>query len=175
MSAIPWYDLNWFDYAIIGVVALSTVVSFFRGFIREALSLLIWVIGIIVAFKFSPALQQYIHQITKWGVLSYVVAFALIFLSVWLLGLLINLALRSVVKRAGLGGTDRMVGLVFGFLRGFLMVAVIMMFIDVSPFKNTQLVKNSALVPQFKGIVAMLDQYVPKDVGPLAQWAMGRK
>ena len=86
MSSVPWYSFNWLDYTIVGIVVLSTIVSFFRGFIREAISLCIWAIGIVLALKLAPQLEERIHAVTHWDTLSYVLAFGVVFFSVWLIG-----------------------------------------------------------------------------------------
>lgn len=173
MSQLPWYELNWFDCAMVALVAVSIIVSFFRGFVREALSLSIWAIGLVLAFKFAPRLEFEIHHVTQWGMGSYLMAFAAVFLCVWIVGLLISLAMRSWVSRVGLGFADRMIGVCFGALRGFLVVSVVLMFVSMSPYKNAQAILTSKLAPRFHKIVATLDHYVPEDMQHLTRWAMG--
>jgi len=173
MNPIPWYDLNWFDYAMIGIVVMSVLVSFFRGFVREAVSLSIWTVGLILAFKLSPLLETHIHRITHWGMMSYLIAFAVIFLAVWIVGLLISLALRSVISGVGLGFVDRMVGVCFGAIRGVLVVSVMLMFVSMSPFKHASTIQASRIAPEFHKVIAMLDHYVPQDMQRLTQWAAG--
>jgi membrane protein required for colicin V production len=173
MSQLPWYDLNWFDYTMIALVALSIIVSFLRGFVREAISLSIWAIGLVLAFKFAPPLEQHIHQVTQWNAASYWVAFGVIFLSVWIVGLLISLVIRSIASRVDLGFADRMISVCFGVLRGLLVVSVGLMFISMSPYKNSEAVLTSKLTPHFHRVVATLDHYVPQNMQHLTHWAVG--
>ena len=89
--------MNFFDYIIIAVIALSTIGSFFRGFAREFMSLIVWVVGIVAALKLAPVLEPHIMATMHWSTMSYVAAFVLIFLSIWLIGLFISLAIRTVL------------------------------------------------------------------------------
>ncbi|MGL4978074.1 MAG: CvpA family protein, partial [Plesiomonas sp.] len=52
----------WVDYAILGVIGFSSLVSLVRGFVREALSLVTWVVAFFVASHFYPELAQYFTQ-----------------------------------------------------------------------------------------------------------------
>jgi membrane protein required for colicin V production len=173
MSSIPWYEFNWLDYTMIAVVGLSVLVSFFRGFIKEALSLTVWAIGFALAFKFAPAVEKQIHQITHWEMLSYLVGFAAIFFGVWLLGMLLSIAIRSIVSRVGIGVGDRVIGMCFGAIRGLLLVSVMLMFVSMSPYKNSNVVHTSRLAPSFSRVVASLDKFVPTDIQRFTHWAMG--
>ena len=92
-----------------------------------------------------------------------------------LLALLVNLAIRSIVLRVSLGSFDRLIGGFFGVVRGVLLVAVILMFINVSPFRNASVITHSRLVPSFHRVVVEMDGYVPKQMQRVTHWAMGGK
>ena len=155
--------MNFFDYIIIIVILLSTIGSFFRGFAREFMSLVVWVVGIVAALKFAPVLEPHIMTTMHWTSASYVAAFALIFLSIWLIGLFISLAIRTVLDRVGLGPLDRVIGLAFGFARGVLLIAVLMMFINVSALESSPTIQTSLLAPQFHTLALKLTSFIPAD------------
>jgi len=171
--SFPWYELNELDYVMIGLVTLSALVSFFRGFVKEALSLTVWVLGFVLAFKFAPVLEKQIHGITHWGMLSYFAGFIIIFVGVWLIGLLVSLIIRSVVVRVGLGLGYRLLGVCFGVIRGLLIVSVLLMFINMSPYRNNNFVHSSKIAPSFQRIVANLDRFIPRNTQRVGHWAMG--
>ena len=175
MNAASWYDFNWFDYVMIGLVVLSVVISFFRGFVREAISLCVWAIGLLAAFKFAPLLEQHIHKITNWDMMSYALAFMVIFISVWLVGLLISLVVRTITSGVGLGFVDRLLGVCFGVVRGGLVVAVLLMFISMSPHKDDGFVQGSKIAPRFNRVVALMDHHIPLDMQRLTNFAMAGK
>ncbi len=99
--------MNWVDFVIIGIIAISAIVSFFRGFLREALSLLIWVIAIWMAVMFYPAVEPMIPQ--DWGLPATVrmaLAGAGILLGVLILGGFVTWALGSFLDKTGMSGTS---------------------------------------------------------------------
>lgn len=161
MSSIPWMELNWLDYVIVSIVLFSMILSFFRGFVKEALSFTIWLGGLFVAFKFAPILQQHIYKATHWEIMSYIIGFGVLFMAVWLVGLLLNLAMRPVVQRVGVGAADRLLGVFFGGLRGLLFVAIAILLVNLSPYRDAKAFQSSHLAPRFDGIVHKLDTYVP--------------
>lgn len=173
MTSIPWLELNWFDYIIVSIILFSMILSFFRGFVREALSFTIWLGGLFVAFKFAPILQQHIYEATQWTVMSYVIGFGVLFMSVWLAGLLLNLAMRPVVSRVGVGPADRLLGVFFGGLRGLLFVSIAILLLNMSPYREAQAVQSSRLLPRFDGIVHKLDTYVPNKLEKSIHLVMG--
>lgn len=176
MNTVPWYDyLNGFDYALIGLMILSIIVSFFRGFVRELISLCVWAAGLLTAFKFAPLLEQHIHKITQWNMMSYVTAFMVIFISVWLVGLLFSLIMRTMTAGISLGVADRLLGLCFGVVRGGLVVAVLLMFVSMSPYKKDSFVMDSKIVPHFNRVVVLMDHYLPPDMQRLTHFAMSER
>jgi membrane protein required for colicin V production len=49
---MDWSHLNWLDYAILGILVFSTLVSLVRGFVREAISLVVWIAAIWLGFLY---------------------------------------------------------------------------------------------------------------------------
>lgn len=144
--------MNWVDFVIIGIIAISAIVSFFRGFLREALSLLIWVVAIWMAVMFYPAVEPMIPQ--DWGLPATVrmaLAGAGILLGVLILGGIVTWALGSFLDKTGMSGTDRVVGVFFGGLRGIILVAIAIIIVGLVPaIADNSYWKQSKLVPHFQ-------------------------
>src|SRR5699024_7809596 len=96
-----------------------------RGFIREALSLVTWAAAFIVARLFSPHLDAYLIKTIEMPSLRMAVAFGLLFVIVLIVGAIVGKLIQLLVKATGLSGTDRVLGMVFGALRGALIVTVL--------------------------------------------------
>ncbi|MEX0740534.1 MAG: CvpA family protein [Pseudohongiella sp.] len=120
--------MNLLDIAVLLVVVLSCVFGLWRGFVREVLSLLVWIAAIVVARLYSPHLAPMFNSLTDNETGRYVLAFAILCFATLLLGALINHFMARLISLAGLQLTDRLLGAVFGIARGVLIVAVAVYF-----------------------------------------------
>lgn len=161
---------NWVDYTILGVIFVSMVISFFRGFLREAVSLGFWIVGLMVALKFAyPVHERFIHGITS-PMLGYLVAFVGLFLIVFIIGVVTNMIIHAMIKAAGLSYADRVIGLVFGVARGMAVVIVMLLFINNGTLADTSAIQQSKIAPQFMPTVIWLQQYLPEHTAAVASW-----
>lgn len=171
MGAIDWTSVNVFDIAIIIIIAFSIAISFFRGFLREAISLVTWVLAAVFALKFyhplADALSDYINSPT----MRVLVAGIGIFLVVLILGMIFSAIVRMMVDKSGsLNFLDRVVGVVFGAARGILVVALIILFLQVSEYDKHDWLQKSELVPQFNSLVTWLRSFLPEQVRQVSDW-----
>src|SRR3954464_7577404 len=100
--------MNWADWAMVIVLTLSSVISLSRGFIKEALSLVIWIVALVVANVFSNRLEFLLSDTISTPSLRAITAFVLVFVGVLLIGALLNFCIGLIVKATGLSGTDRL-------------------------------------------------------------------
>lgn len=141
------------DYIIIGIISLSILVSLFRGFVREVLSLASWFLAFFIASHFYPYLSEYFTQIES-DYLRSGVAIAILFISTLIVCGIFNYLIAQLVNKTGLSGTDRVLGACFGLLRGVLIVAAMLFFLDsFTSIAKTELWKESQLIPHFAFIV----------------------
>jgi len=116
--------MNWFDFTVIGVLALSGLLAMARGFVKELLSLAGWIIAAIVTFMALPYVRDPVRNIVKSQTIADIGAGIVIFLVV----LVICGFITSWITRRMPGGTfgflDGLLGLVFGLARGALLVAL---------------------------------------------------
>ena len=117
--------LNFVDYAILVVLAISAILSTLRGMTREALGLLGWVLSIIVARLIAPLLEEPIIAFIPNEDLSAGIAWAIPFIVMVILWFVLATLISPGLKKAGLGALDRWLGVIFGFIRGVFMVTAI--------------------------------------------------
>jgi len=158
--------LNVADSIIIGIVAISVVVSLLRGFVREALSLATWVIAVYVAYEFSGALGGQLASIIKSGSTRTVVAFIGIFVVIMIGGAILNFFIGRLISVSGLGLLDRLLGVLFGIARGLLMVALVVLMIQASPLAERHWWRESQLIPELLPVTKMMQDLFPKDQAP---------
>jgi membrane protein required for colicin V production len=119
--------VNFVDIVVLAVVALSTLLALGRGFVKEVLSVLGWIgaaIATFVIFFYVPQVREFARaQITEPVIADIVAAVALFTISLFVLGML-NHYISSRVQGSALGPLDKSLGLVFGLVRGIVVVAL---------------------------------------------------
>lgn len=141
---------NWADWAIIAVLAISSLISLKRGFVKEALSLLIWIAALVIASLLSPKLAPILAAYIETPSLQQMAAFACLFVATLLTGGAVNYLLSTLIKATGLSGTDRMLGVLFGLFRGLIIVMVILLYAPMLiPVNEDIWWQQSTLIPQF--------------------------
>jgi membrane protein required for colicin V production len=161
----------WVDYAIIIVIALSTLISLTRGFVREAFSLAIWIAAFFVASWFYQDLAVYFTSFTDSTVRNGLAA-VILFVLTLIVGALLNFLLGKLVDGTGLTGTDRVLGLVFGAARGLLIVTLVLFVIDsFTALSASDWWQQSQLIPHFAVFVQWFFEFLESNSSFLPQQA----
>lgn len=152
--------MNWVDFSIIGIIIASTLISLMRGFVKEAISLVVWFGALFIASEFHADLAVYFTQIDD-PVLRNGAAIVVLFIVTLILGGLFNHILGQLVQASGLSGTDRVLGAIFGGLRGVLIVSALLFFMDTfTEAANTNWWSQSILIPEFGVIIEWFFTFV---------------
>lgn len=150
----------WIDYVIIGIIGFSALVSLIRGFVREALSLVTWGCAFFVASHFYTYLAVYFTRFED-EIVRNGIAIGILFIATLIVGAIVNYVISSLVERTGLSGTDRVLGVCFGALRGVLIVSAMFFFLDTfTGFSQSVDWKQSQLIPQFSYIIRWFFDYL---------------
>jgi membrane protein required for colicin V production len=142
----------WVDFLIIGVLALSALVGFARGLIREVLSLVIWIGAGLIAWTYFRELAVVLEPWISSSSVRMGVAFLVLVFAVLVSGAIFGHVLTRLVQKTGLSGTDRMMGAVFGVLRGALLVAMLVFLGALTPLPDDPWWQNSALIGRFQSL-----------------------
>ncbi len=154
-------SLHWVDYAILGVIGLSVITGLFRGFVKESIALGVWILAIWLAFTYSSRVTVWIEPYISDSTLRAMVAFAATVIVILIAGGLFNALLSFILKRSGLSGTDRVLGMGFGFVRGIFIVALMMLVVNMTSLPQQEYSTQSCLYAKFNPLVAWLSGYAP--------------
>jgi membrane protein required for colicin V production len=135
------------DVLIVVVLLGSTIIGLLRGFVREAASLVFWILAIWAAWKFGPAVEPHLGglladpNVAPW--VGRLVILVLVLLLGWVIGMLLSYFTRSL----GLGVMDRVLGLLFGILRGLVLVGLMTIGGELLHLNQEEWWGRSKLVP----------------------------
>lgn len=161
-------ELNVADWLIIGLVTVSALVSLLRGFVKEALSMVAWIAALMLATMFYPELQVLLADYLPHELLQQVAAFLLIFVITLLAASLLNYLIAYLLKLGGLGFVDRLLGTVFGLVRGGIIALVMVMVLDMvlpAGHERPAWFVESQLIPQ----LMMLQDWARETAGYLLE------
>lgn len=156
--------MTWIDFVIIGVIFLSCVISLIRGFVREALSLTGWIVSFLIAWRLHGSFSTFFQNTIENLNLRLIVAFFILFALSMVVFAIINFFAGKVVQRTGLSGADRAIGILFGFLRGIVLVSAFVALAGLTQMPKTAIWHDSYLITKFQAVAVWLTGFLPPDV-----------
>ena len=150
--------LNLADWFILIVLITSGIISFARGFTKEFLSLFLWLAAFIAAISLeylaTPKINEFIgnEEISK--IISYIVVFVIF---IFIGGMIIKF-ISKLIKWSGASGFDRFLGVMFGLMRGSIVLFVIFLLLP-SGIKTTDLINNSKITPIIQKYAPEIEAY----------------
>lgn len=146
------FGLAALDWAIVVVLAISTLMSLRRGFLKEALSLGTWIAAFVVARQFHEPMDQLLDTQIIDPLMRSIAAFAALFIGTLLVGAALGFLLGALVNATGLSSTDRVLGMVFGFARGALVMTVVIGLLNLTPLVKDTWYTRSSFAPHFETV-----------------------
>lgn len=162
--------MNWADYSILAIIGISVLISLWRGFTREALSLLGWIVAFWVALSFANNLEDLLKPHIEVASLRLSAAFAILFLLTLLLAALVNFLAVQLIQKTGLSGTDRMIGIFFGIARGAVVVLALIIMAGLTALPRDAWWGESVFIPYFQETALIVRQYLPDELADNIQY-----
>ncbi len=156
--------MNWLDAAIIAVIIWFTLSAFQAGFVRESVTIMGAVLGVVLAGIFYTDLANgaltFIHSDT----LAHIVAFAIIFGVTALAGQVLALVLKPTVNLLQLGVFDQLAGAAFGFLKAMVFIQVfLILFVTYPKWHMDKTINNSVFGSLIIDKTAVLTKILPHE------------
>jgi membrane protein required for colicin V production len=160
----------WVDYAIIAIVVASAAISLLRGFLREAISLLGWVLAFWLALTFADDVSALFESTITQASVRHGLAFSAIVIGTLVITAIVMYLVRLIVYKTEITGTDRALGMVFGIARGIVIVAMLVLFAGLTALPQDDWWRESTLLPHFQALAAEIRAALPPEVARLFQY-----
>jgi membrane protein required for colicin V production len=157
--------LNWLDIVLVLIFAVSFASGLAKGFAKLAVGLFCAIAGFLCALWFYGAAGSFLLPYVSHGGIANFIGFLAIFVGILLVGALTGKLLSIVFKWAGLSWLDRLLGGVFGLLRGLVLaIALVLALLAFSPKPPPQSVVGSRLAPYMIDTARICAHLAPREV-----------
>jgi membrane protein required for colicin V production len=144
------------DYIILVIVIVSAIMGLVRGFLREAIAVVTWFLAIVLAWNFAPSLEPHLGGVLVGSPLRIWAARALIFVGILLLGGAVATIVSHYVRVSMFAGMDRFLGLLFGIVRGIVIIGAFTIAVQALRMDQDEEWKDSKLMPYAAGVAGVL-------------------
>lgn len=156
--------MNWLDFLLLALVGLSALLSLWRGFFKEALSLITWLVALWVALLYFRPLGDMLSGMISSPTVRHITGFAALFMGTLLLGGVLNYLVAQLVSKTGLSATDRALGIVFGLVRGVLIAGLVVLLAGLTTLPRESWWADSLLVGYFQDLAVWMRSFLPDNI-----------
>jgi len=153
-----------FDYAVLGIIGISILLSLLRGFVREFVGLASWIVAAFAAKIYAVQVALMLPASIPNQGLRMVAGFAIVFLGILLLASLLAIAISELFKQAGLGWLDRSMGAIFGLARGLLIVGVLVLLGGMTSLPQDPRWRNAMFSSPMEAMVVAVKPWLPQEM-----------
>ena len=158
------FKFSLLDWLLLAILVYSIAVSWFKGFVREVLGLITVLVGVLLAAWFYRGVGRLFKDVVRTENIALFFGFSLIFVMTLVAGFVVIWLVTKFMKFAKLQWADRLLGAAFGFIRGWLISAAILLALTAFEIQTERL-KGSELAPYFlpgSGVIAVMTPYEMK-------------
>ena len=153
-----------FDYLVLAIIGISILLSVMRGLVAEVLSLSAWFVAFFVAKVYSSQLLPMMPDAIPTESLRILAAFLVLFLATLLVASLLSIALSAIFKKIGLGWLNRLLGSIFGLMRGLLIVCICVFLAGLTDAPKDERWRNAMFSAPIEALVIRLLPWVPENI-----------
>jgi len=151
-----------FDFVVLIIFVVSVLLSIVRGIVRESLSLAGWVVAYMVAKIFAKDFMSVLPLSITDESLRMVISFTAIFLAVLIVMSMLTMLASALIRTVGLGSADRMLGALFGFARGLLVVLLLVLSAGLTTLPQEPFWQKALLSKPLETGVIMIMPWLPR-------------
>jgi len=158
--------MSGFDWIIAAIFLISIVIGVLRGFIREAMSIVSWVVALWLATTYCQSAGEFVAQYVNIPANAFRTSagFALVFIATLFLFSLISFIISKLLVKGAIKGTDRVLGLVFGTVRAAAVVIAVMLVARGMGLDQSEWWKESSLLAHFEPAANYIEPLLPEQL-----------
>ncbi len=137
--------MSWIDFVFVAIAIASAAFGYWRGFVKEAISLVTWLAAILLAWQAAWMVEEHLGEWTAAPELRIWAARIIVFVAVLIVGGLLAWLMRALIRSTGLSGTDRSLGAIFGLARGVLLLGLLAIVINIAELADESWWTNARL------------------------------
>jgi membrane protein required for colicin V production len=153
------------DWMLLAVLGLSFLLGLWRGIVQEVLSLTGWVAAFYVSQMYAPVAAAWLPMEGSSQMLRYAAGFVVVFIAVLVATVLVSFVVKKLVSAVGLGPLDRLLGSLFGFMRGVVILLAVTVFVGMTPMRDTEAWKQAQGTQWLQQFLHVLKPVLPADFG----------
>ncbi|HEY4731799.1 MAG TPA: CvpA family protein [Gammaproteobacteria bacterium] len=141
--------MTWLDYTLLIIIALSALYGFYRGIVREILSLVVWVFSFWVAVRYAHYLAGTFEGTIANDELRYGLSYAMLLIVSLIVCTIAGYFAGKIFSLPGIGFVNRSIGMLFGIFRGLLIATILVFFGNMTAYAGDPLWQQSTLIATF--------------------------
>ncbi len=155
--------MTWIDFVIFGVIALSALISLIRGFVKESISLITWILAGVIAFRYFTPVSGLLEPFIESSTIRGMTGGGILFVLTLIVGAIVNFIVSKMVSSTGLSGTDKALGIIFGGARGVLIVSMVVLLFSLTPAPSSDTWQDTVSIEFFEQLAQWVKGVVPSD------------
>jgi membrane protein required for colicin V production len=165
-------SLTIFDMAVLFVLGVSGILALLRGFVRESLSIVVWIVSGLIAYAAFPELRQLVGGYIPNGWISDAITLIVVFVAPLICLKIVAMVIAEAVPSGLLGSFDRLLGAGYGLARGALIVSLAYLGLNLvnEPEHHPIWIKEAQFLPHVRDGAELLASWVPEDMLDADSW-----
>jgi membrane protein required for colicin V production len=153
------------DWMLLAVLGLSFLLGLWRGIVQEVLSLAGWVAAFYLSQMYAPMAAAWLPMEGSSQMLRYAAGFVVVFVAVLVATVLVSFVVKKLVSAVGLGPLDRLLGSLFGLMRGVVILLAVTVLVGMTPMRETEGWKQAQGAQWLQQFLHVLKPVLPADFG----------
>jgi len=153
------------DWILLAVLGLSFLLGLWRGIVQEVLSLAGWVAAFYVSQMYAPLAAAWLPMEGSSQMLRYAAGFVVVFVAVLVATVLVSFVVKKLISAVGLGPLDRLLGSLFGLMRGVVILLAVTVLVGMTPIRETEGWREAQGARWLQQLLHVLKPVLPADFG----------